>query len=131
MKLNEIKTLTGDVDLKEGVIPVHITMTLEQVIAAGKITNSVQTFIMAGLIDMFKAGGPTRWPRELNAYNMSTMGTSSDMIKVVEDLSEGEQTNVAQWLLVKLQDVAGYESTPSGHTMDTLTWVRSVLTAQA
>lgn len=130
MKLNEIKQLeSGEVDLKEGVIPVHITMTLEQVIREGKITNNVQTFIMAGLVDMFKGGGPYRWPRDFNLYGASTWGTSSDMIEAVRALQPSEQSQIAQWLLERIVNIAGYESDPFCHNpqMDVASWMKMVL----
>lgn len=117
MKLNEIKQLTPQmVNLKEGVIPIHITMTLDDIIAAGQTTNAVQTFVLAGLIDMFKDGGPYRWPREINYYNASTMGANSDMVDAVKSLQPKEQVEVAEWLQSRLATIADYESTPSAET---------------
>ena len=59
MYLNEIKKVNdGYANLNEGIIPVHLTMTLGQVVRDGKVTNNVQHFIIAGLIEMFKNGGP-------------------------------------------------------------------------
>lgn len=129
MKLNEIKNVVyGEHNLSEGVIPVAITMTLEQVITAGKVTNSVQTFIMAGLINMFKDGGPTRWPRDINAYSMAT---SSDLIEAVKTLKDSEAVEMAQWLLSELVKPATFESNPcTNPAMDTQEWVRWVLQRQ-
>lgn len=113
MKLNEIKQIGQEmVNLNEGVIPVHISMTLDQIIAAGQITNNVQTFVLGGLVEMFKNGGPYRWPRELNAYGMTTMSTSSDMIEAIRSLSTQEQVQVAEWIQAQLGNIAGYESNP-------------------
>lgn len=130
MRLNEIKQVTsGDFDLTEGVIPVHIDMTLGQVIADGKVTNNVQTFIMAGLISMFKEGGPYRWPRDLNPYEMAT---GSEVIEAVKSLSEDEASKLAQWLKLQLQNPATYETNrwvcPS--PVDTVGWVKWALTKQ-
>lgn len=117
MKLNEIKQLTSVMmDLKEGVIPVHITMTLDDVVKAGQITNAVQTFVMAGLMDMFKDGGPYRWPREINYYNASTVGANSDMVEAVKGLQPSEQVEVAEWLQQRLTSIADYESQPDCET---------------
>jgi hypothetical protein len=132
MKLNELKTVvTGEYDLSEGVIPVHLTMTLERIINDGKVTNNVQHFIMAGLISMFKDGGPTNWPRDLNAY---PMGTGSDILDAVKGLSPTESVEMAKWLLNSLQNPASFESNPyacSGpNPMDTAEWMRWVLKKQ-
>jgi hypothetical protein len=129
MKLNEIKSvMLGDYNLNEGVIPVAITMTLEQVISAGKVTNSVQTFIMAGLVSMFKDGGPTRWPRDINSYSMAT---GADLIEAVKGLNDGEAVEMAKWLLSELVKPATFESNPcTNPTMGTQEWVRWVLQKQ-
>lgn len=110
MKLNEIKqTFSGEVDLMEGVIPPQISMTLEQVIRDGKVTNNVQYFIIAGLVEMFKNGGPSRWPRDINSYPMST---SAAIIEEVKELQEEDAVNISIWLLNELQGLATFESNP-------------------
>jgi len=131
MKLSEIKQVGFDTDfLVEGVIPAHITLTLEQVVKAGQITNNVQTFTIAGLVNMFKNGGPVRWPRDLNSYSMST---SSDLINAVRSLTNEEVVGLASWLGVELQRPAGFESNPfpcCNPQMDTTEWMRWVLRRQ-
>lgn len=131
MKLNEIKTVAqGDYDLAEGVIPVHLLMTLEAVINAGKVTNNVQHFVMAGLLAMFKEGGPVRWPRDLNAY---PMGTGTDVLEAVKSLSPQESVDMAQLLLLSLQAPATFESNPYAcrdPRMGTVEWMRWVLKKQ-
>jgi hypothetical protein len=129
MRLNEIKQVNvGEYNLAEGVIPVHISITLEQVISAGKVTNNVQNFIMAGLISMFKDGGPTRWPRDLNSY---AMATSAELVEAVKNLSPTDSVQMAHWLLQQLANPASFESNPycnSGMQMNE--WVRWVLRRQ-
>ncbi len=129
MRLNEIKTVTeGHVDLKEGVIPVHILMTLDQVISAQKITNNVQYFIIGGLINMFKDGGPSRWPRDLNSYNMST---SSNLLDALKTMSDAEAVELATWLGNALQAPASFETDAyCKPQMDTVSWIKYVLKKQ-
>lgn len=129
MKLNEIKNVvTGEYNLAEGVIPAHIEMTLEQIVSAGKVTNSVQTFIMAGLVSMFKDGGPTRWPRDINSYSMAT---GADLIEAVRGLNDNEAVEMAKWLLSELVKPATFESNPcTNPAMGTQEWVRWVLHKQ-
>jgi hypothetical protein len=130
MKLNEIKTVNkGTYDLTEGVIPVHITMTLEQVIREGKVTNNVQHFVMAGLISMFKDGGPARWPRDLNSYSTMTFGTNAHVLEELKSLPAEDATELAQWLLVQLGRTATFESNPysASNKMSTVEWVKWVL----
>jgi hypothetical protein len=129
MKLNEIKQVnTGDYDLTEGVIPVHLAMTLDQVIDSGKITNSIQTFTIAGLIAMFRDGGPTRWPRDLNAYSMIA---SSETIDAVKGLSDSEAVEMAEWLKQQLVKPVEFETDPhSAPQTDVVKWMRYVLKKQ-
>lgn len=129
MKLNEIKRVyEGEVNLAEGVIPVHISMTLDQIINAGKVTNSVQYFILAGLISMLKDGSPTRWPRDLNSYGMST---SSEQIDAIKTISDSEAVELATWLGNELQNSVNFETNPyASPQMDIVGWIRWVLKRQ-
>lgn len=130
MRLNEIKqTVSGSFDLKEGVIPVHITMTLEQVVRDGGITNNVQYFIMAALIEMFKNGGPYAWPRELAPYSMNT---NVEVIEQVKSLTPDTAVKVSTWLLGELQRPANFEANPyaCNAQMNVVEWVNWVLRKQ-
>ncbi len=129
MKLNEIKQVNeGFYNLNEGVIPVHLTMTLEQVIKSGRITNPVQTFTIAELTSMFRDGGPYRWSRDLNPYGSES---SSEVIEAVKGLSDSDVVELATWLLEQLHTPATFESNPHCSTsMDTVSWVKWVLKRQ-
>lgn len=130
MRLNEIKPATDSVyDLTEGVIPPHISLTLGQVVRDGKVTNNVQHFILAGLIEMFKSGGPYRWPRDINPYDMSA---NANLIDSVKTLSDEEATSIAAWLLDSLQRPANFEKSPycSHSHHDPVEWARWVLSKQ-
>lgn len=128
MKLTELKSLDSKSTLTEGVIPPHISMTLAQVLTDGKITNNVQTFIIAGLISLFKDGGPTRWPRDLNSYSMST---SSDLIDAVKNLSDSEVVEITQWLVQQLQGPVNFETNPyMSPQADIVKWMQLVLHKQ-
>jgi hypothetical protein len=135
MKLNEIKEVVkGEVDLAEGVIPVHISLTLEQVIRDGKISNNVQYFVIAALVEMFKNGGPTRWPRDLNDYSMST---NAELIEGVKQLSDKEAVAVAVWLCESLIRPVEFEKNPfaanpfSNPALNVVDWMRFVIKKQA
>jgi hypothetical protein len=133
MKLTEIKPVVEkDYELTEGVIPVHITMTLEQIVRDHKITNPVQYFVMGALVEMFKNGGPTRWPRDLNAYSMTT---SAELIDTLKGLTEADHVGMAVWLLNELQRPVNFETNPyavhCNPQMGPLEWMRFVLQRQA
>ena len=129
MKLNEIKTVNdGYTNLNEGVIPVHLTMTLGQVVRDGKVTNNVQHFIIAGLIEMFKNGGPHRWPRDLNSYEMAT---SSELIEAVKSFKDEEATAISAWLINCLNSTAMFENNPFVNPqLNTVEWMKWVLSKQ-
>jgi hypothetical protein len=130
MKLNEIKNVTkGGHYLGEGVIPIHITMTLEQIIDAGKVTNNVQYFVMASLISHFKNGSSLRWPRDLNSYSMNA---NAAMIDAVKNLTPEESVEMANWLLDSLNQSAKAEAQKQyvNQDLDTIDWVKWVLRRQ-
>lgn len=128
MKLTELKSVDSSRIVTEGVIPPHISMTLAQVLTDGQITNNVQTFIIAGLISLFKDGGPSRWPRDLNSYSMST---SSDLIDAVKNLSDSEVVEITEWLVQQLQKPANFESNPyCSPQADVVEWMKLVLRKQ-
>lgn len=131
MRLNEIKpVITGFTDLTEGVIPPHISMTLAHVIRDGKVTNNVQYFTLAGLTEMFKSGGPTRWPRDLNDYSMST---SAELIEEIKSLPAGDHVALATWLLEQLQRPVNFETNPYANNpvLNVTEWLRYVIKKQA
>lgn len=131
MLLNEIKpVLQGYHNLSEGVIPPHLSMTLGQVINDGRVTNNVQNFVLAGLVSMFKDGGPTRWPRDLNAYSMST---DANLIESIKSLTSEEAVGIATWLFYELQKPVAFETNPHpcyNPAMQPVEWVKMVLHRQ-
>lgn len=131
MKLNDIKPVITDlIDLAEGVIPPHISMTLGQIVDDGKITNPVQIYILGAMLEMFKNGQNTQWPRQLNSYSMAT---SADLIEAVESLDSESAAKFAQWVLNELQVMGNYESQSISCCkphMNPVEWVAHVLKAQ-
>jgi hypothetical protein len=134
MKLNEIKPiLTGEYDLSEGVIPVHISMTLAAIIRDGKITNNVQTFVLGSMCEMFKDGSPHRMPRDINAYGMTT---DAQLIEDLRTLSDADSVALATWIMESLNAPAYFEANPfannplSNPQLDTISWIKFVLKKQ-
>lgn len=134
MRLNEVKPVISDlVDLSEGVIPPHISMTLGQIVDDGKITNNVQIYILGAMLEMFKNGQNTQWPRQLNSYSMVT---SSDLIEAIKALDSAQTAKFAQWVLNELQVMGNYESQKGicmphvNPHMQPIEWVNHVLKAQ-
>jgi hypothetical protein len=129
MKLSEIKNINGRAGrLSEGVVPIHLTLTLKQVIDAGKVTNNVQHFVIANLISHFKDGAPMRWERDLNHYSMNA---NSAIVDAVKNLTPDESVEMATWLLDTLNQIESVESqTYAGANMNTDEWMRFVLRRQ-
>jgi hypothetical protein len=130
MKLNEIKPQGLDgLNLQEGVIPAHVSMTLEQVVMDGRITNNVQTFMMADLASYFKNAAQDRWPREANPYPMNA---KADFIDAIKGLAETEQVQLAEWLLQELARVSTFEIKPAccDPQKSVVDWMRWVLKRQ-
>lgn len=110
MKLNEIKTvLSGDVELREGIIPIHLSMTLERIIKDGKVTDSFQYTVLAGLVHMFKDGIHHRWPRDMRAYICS----DSQLLDELKALSSEDHVALAKYALAQMGDIASYETSPA------------------
>lgn len=105
MLLKNIKPLQDT--LEEGVIPPHITMTLQQIIDAGKFTNSVQIYILGSMLELFKSGEVNRWPREMNNYSMTV---SSDFIDEIKALPDADVVLFTEWVLIQLAQAANYEA---------------------
>ena len=103
MKLNEIKNLKA-ASITESSIPSHIVMPLARILDDGKITDSVQLFTLAGLINMFKTG-TMPWPRNLN-FEFSV---GADQIDAVRNLSDAEKVEITKWVLQQLQASGSYE----------------------
>ena len=92
------------VQLNEHQVGPHITQTLQQVIDAGKITNTVQSVIMAQVIGAL-SNGDVSAVRDLNAFP----ATSSAQLK---QLPAEDQVHLAQQLLNTLS--TGYHISSGG-----------------
>lgn len=125
MKLSEIKN-TSAKTINESVIPVHVSMPLARILDDGKITDNVQLFTLAGLIDMFKNGTPP-WPRN----HSFEFAVGSDQLDAVKKLSETEIKEVTQWVLQQLSISGSYESIPRcSSSMSISDWIKLVIKKQ-
>ena len=102
MKLNEIK------QVNESSTPIHMTMILQEVIKAGKVTNMIQYVILAQLVEMFKyaaqrdnqqsaeyvSGASPRY-----VYEFPTPKQIYDELKSLDDK---DKVNLAKWCLSQL-----------------------------
>ena len=103
MKLNEIKNIKA-APINESSIPPHISMPLARILDDGKVTDSVQLFTLAGLINMFKYG-TMPWPRNFS-FEFSV---GADQIEAVKKLSDAEKVEITKWVLQQLMVSSSYE----------------------
>lgn len=129
MKLNEIKNISArNGKLNEGLIPIHLVMTLKQVVDDGKVTNNVQHFIMANLISHFKDGAASSWPRDLNSYSMNA---NAAVVDAVKNLTTEESVEMATWLLDTLNNIEAMEAQQyTAPSVSPEQWMRFVLRRQ-
>lgn len=76
----------------------QITMPLQEVIKAGKVTNTVQIMIMAqllGALKSFQGGEATRYMNEIYLEG----GTPASVIQSLRDMPAEHQVNLARELL--------------------------------
>lgn len=100
----------------------HIVMTLQQVISAGKVTNTVQSVIMSQLLGALSHNNVAA-VRNLNEYSASS---SSD----IKQLPPIEQVNLATELLSIIQTGYQISASCSDPTSSDAAWVNRVLQHQ-
>lgn len=101
MKLDEIKPLY------EGTIPIHITMMLNEVVKAGKVTNTAQYIVLAQLVELFKCAPCSNkhvtdieLPKQGSAISPRYMYENQPSKQLYDDLkalSGEDQVKLAYW----------------------------------
>lgn len=86
-----------------------VYMPLEEVIAAGKVTNTVQIMVMAQLIGSLKHFEGAAAARYMNEVYL-TGGTPASMIKSLREMPEVDQVHLARELLRHIRQE--YDITP-------------------
>lgn len=113
MKLKELKTIT------ESNIPIHMSMTLQQVIDDGKITNNVQNYIIANLVNIYKHGGQTSLLGDLFSYSGFA---GSALIDEIKSLSDAKVVDLAKILLFCLKE----RDVPTASNCSLIQWINYV-----
>ena len=111
--------------------PAHTTMcmdlTLKEVIAAGKVTNPYQLFVLGYLSEFFKKGFKSV-DLQLEGPTMYGVDATSTAVKeAMQSLSEKDQVTLAQYLLDCIQ--VG-ESMLHDTSMSVVEWMKYVLRRQ-
>jgi len=122
MKLTQIKNLGY---LAEGIVPITITMTLREVINAGEVTNPVQVFIMAQLVQFLKNENPE------TIRNFDEYRPDAALVASVKNLSKSDSVELATSLINRLScwcpAVAIELYSPDQNLLD---WIKYVLHKQ-
>lgn len=119
MKVNEI--------LNEGVIPPHIKMTLQSIVANGGSTNSAHLIILANAVELLK-NYPSHeiWIRKLNSYNAA----NGDTMDLFRSMDGHEQAELASWCLDILDGIADRDEVRCHPECTTKEFTDKILRAQ-
>jgi hypothetical protein len=104
-----------------------VDLTLKEVIAAGKVTNPYQLFVLGHLATFFKNGLKSVDLNLENPISFNTDATSSALKAEMLKLSDAEHVKLAQYLL---DCIAAGESMLHDQSMSGIDWVNFVLRKQ-
>ncbi len=137
MKLIDIKPHV----ISESSTPIHMTMLLDEVRTAGKITNMAQTLIIAQLVQLFKFS-PVDNKNDLLQFQQAHSAmkpryvyenpTPKELIDDIKKLTDKEQVTLAEWLLKQLALIETAEDMELYHNpqMELNKWISLVTKSQ-
>lgn len=105
-----------------------VDLTLREVIAAGKVTNPYQLFVMGHLSEFFKDGCKSVDLYLENPISFNTNATSTALKDALLALSDAEHVKLAQYLL---DCTAAGESLLWNRGQNPVDWMHFVLGKQA
>ncbi len=119
MKVKEI--------LFEGVIPPHIKMTLQSIVANGGCTNHVHIVILANTVELLKNYPENDiWMRKLNSYHSATANT----IDLFTEMTGNEQVHLASWCLDVLDEIVSRDEIDCDPNCELRDFTEKVLKSQ-
>jgi hypothetical protein len=104
-----------------------VDLTLKEVIAAGKVTNPYQLFVLGHLATFFKNGLKSVDLNLENPISFNTDATSSALKAEMLKMSDAEHVSLAQYLL---DCIAAGESMLHNQSMSCIDWMNFVLRRQ-
>jgi hypothetical protein len=104
-----------------------VDLTLKEVIAAGKVTNPYQLFVLGHLAEFFKNGLKSVDLQLENPISFNTDATSTYVVETLKNMSDVEHVQLAQYLLDCI--VAG-ESALYDRDCNVVDWVKFILRKQ-
>lgn len=124
MALSLLKTVVSEAQHSTQLVD----LTLAEVIAAGKVTNPYQLFVLGHLSEFFKNGLKSVDLHLENPISFNTDATSTALKEALLKMSDSEHVKLAQYLLDCIK--AG-ESMLHDCTMSAMDWIKFVLRKQA
>lgn len=113
--------------ISEGQGPVPVVLTLDEIIKAGKVTNSYQTFVLGWLSEFFKNGLKAASLHLENPITFDSKATSVELVSALKALSPAEGVKLAQYLK---DCVAAGECMLHNRQATVVDWIRFVLAKQ-
>lgn len=102
-------------------------MTLDEVIKAGKVTNSYQTFVLGWLAEFFKNGLKSAALELENPISFGSKATSVELVSALKALTPADSVSLAQYLK---DCVAAGECALHNKQSTVADWIKFVLRKQ-
>jgi len=137
MKLIDIKPHV----ISESSTPIHMTMLLDEVRQAGKITNTAQTVLIAQLVQLLKFS-PVDPKNDILQFQQAHSAmkpryvyenpTPKELIDDIKALSGEDQVKLAEWLLQQLAMIEASEDMEIYYNpqMELTKWIHLVTKSQ-
>lgn len=107
---------------------VSYMMILDEIIAAGDVTNDAQIFVLALVSQFFKDGGNYDIDTQLGGLvPLSNDATTTRVVESIKSLTPSDKVNLAQYLK---DCIAVGKSVLHDPTMSSSDWIRFVLRSQ-
>lgn len=104
-----------------------VVLTLDEIIKAGRVTNSYQTFVLGWLSEFFKNGMKSAALHLENPISFESGATSTEVVNALKSLSPENQVQLAQYLK---DCIAAGESALHARSMSVVDWTYYVLRRQ-
>lgn len=132
MRISEIAQSKIEQDLREGRMDPNVVLSLQNVVKAGKITNTFEKICMARLLEFFKNGNFYRGGTNENNFFDPFTSTSKELLDTIQHLEAKDAVALATKLLelcyVKDRDMlASY----CNATQENIAWIKFVTSREA
>lgn len=127
MKLHREIAAKETSGLAEAQGPVNNTLTLDEIIRDGKVTNPYQIYVLGWLSEFFKNGLKSAALQLENPIDFESRATHTDVVEYLKNMAAETQVQLAQYLKDCIE--AG-ESALHDHPSTIVDWMRFVVHKQ-